>query len=384
MHLRSAAIAAALLSASLLAQTTAVVPSKSMVSNEGNWYSVYLFYGSTTAASNNAHTQGLYATSDITVNAGLMNGIAFKRTNYGLGAMTATTVNATLDLSVSGIAHTAPSTTFASNHGANRLQVFNGPLNLPAVPQSTWPGTWEPPVPFTVPFPYAQSMGSTLVVDWVTSGGTSGRVWYADATVIGYGSNTSALYQSNCKNSAGGTSGSWSYFTYQPYPGGQFTLSLFGYPGNVPSLNASVLVFGTQGPGGTFGGLTLPFLISSLGIPAQPNCQWGIDWLLDLPMTYTTSTSATGGSVRINTITMPNLPSLAGTSMFTQALSIDTDATTQLPVLYPSLAIKWNFGTGNKPPCSQVTRIADSAGAGVSPTGSTQLDQAPNFQLRFQ
>ncbi|MCC6672259.1 MAG: hypothetical protein IT458_14450 [Planctomycetes bacterium] len=376
-------VAAGLLSAALFAQTTAVVPSKAQITAEGNWYCWDLFHGNTVPGLNNSHTQGLYDMSDIPVASGSLVGISFRRSSYIRSWMTATRINAVLELSVSELAHTAPSHAFNLNHGANRVQVFRGPISLRDAPPSTWPGTWEPTILFHAPFPFVQGMGPTLVVDWLNSGSTSGRTWYADATTIEYGKWDGVIPQAECLHSAGRPVDNISMFRFQPYLGGSFLLRFTGYPSNVPSLNASVLAFGSQGPGGTFGGIPLPFEIRSLGIPAQARCRWAIDWLTEVPMKYTTSPS-TGGEIWIDPFDIPSLPSLAGRVFFTQPLSIDVDPLTRQPALFPGMAVRWTIGSGQQPACSQVSIASDPGGPGASPTGTVQLGQAPTFELRFQ
>jgi hypothetical protein len=371
-------LASVLLVLPVAAQTFSVVPSKAATSQEGKWYSVYLFYGSTSNSA--SHTQCLYDTSDVTTVAGLLNGVAVRRNNYLGGSQAASNVNVTIDVSVSPVAHNAASTTYANNHGPNRAQVFNGPVSLPARTMGAWPEPWESTIAFTAPLAYARPMGSSLVVDFSVNGGTS--VWYADACAIGYGQATTDVFQSNCRSSEGGSSGGYGYFTFQPYPGGPFTLNISGYPSNVPTLASSRMFFGLVGRGGMLGPFTLPVPFATLGIPAPANCALSIAPIVDVPVTYRTGTQPNQGSLNLASFNMPNDPSLSGQSFFTQAIGIDRNPVTMAPELFPSISIKWTFGTGNPVPATMVTRLADTNPP--SPTGGVVQSQAPVLQLRFQ
>lgn len=366
----------------LAAQTFSVVPSRAATSQEGKWYSVGLIYGTSTPGLNASHTQCLFDTADVSQIAGLLNGVAIRRNNYLGGTQAGTTVNVLIDTSVSSITHNTASTTFSSNHGANRQTVFNGPVSLPARTMGPWPEPWENTIAFTTPMPYARPMGASLVVDFVVTGNTAQNVWYADAYTLGYGSNTLDLYQSNCKHSEGGASNSWGYFTYQPYPGGQFTLNLSNMPGNVPSFGANRLIFGLRGTGGMFGPFPLPVAFATLGIPSPATCQFSVEFVFDVPMGYRTGTVPNGGSLNLPTFTFPNDPSLAGASFVTQGIALDTNPVTMTPEVFPTVGIKWTVGSGNPVPATTVQRLADSTPPSL--TGSVTQSMAVVLQLRFQ
>ncbi len=153
-------------------------------------------------------------------------------------------------------------------------------------------------------------------------------------------------------------------------------------PTNQPTFAAPRFIIGFTGVGGTWGGLPLPFLLSAVGLPAQPNCQWAQDYFIDLPMTYRTGTSGTSsGSLQAPSFTLPNNPTLTGASFFTQAICLDQDPVTQAPLLFPTYSSRWNIGTGVLPLGGVVSRIQDTTPS--SPTGGFRRE-IPVAQLRFQ
>ena len=361
------------------AQTFDVVPSKAAITQDGKYYSFSLLYGA--PANNAAHTQCLYDTTDVATIAGVLDGVAIRRDNYLSGTHAATTLNLTIETSVSAIAHSAASATFASNHGANRVMVFNGPVSLPARTMGTWPQPWENVLAFSTPVTYARPIGKSLVIDFITSGSSSGAIWYADAYVVGYGTSLPDLFQSNCRHSGNTTSSGFGSTAYQPYPGGEFQLSFTRMPMNVPSFNINALIVGARGVGGTFGAYTLPVPFATLGIPAPANCRLGVEYLFTMPMTYVTSTVSNQGSLQI-TFPFPNDRALIGASFVTQGVAVDTNPVTSAPEVFPTISLKWNVGSGDTVPASTVNRVADTTPP--APTGTVRVGEVPVLQLRFQ
>jgi hypothetical protein len=364
----------------LAAQTFAVVPSKAARSQDGKWYSPWLV-SSSNLGNTASHTQALYATSDIGVTAGTLNGLTFRRDNVA-GTYAATTVNMTIDLSITSLVHSAASWTFASNHGPSRVNVFRGPVSVPARTLGSWPEPWESMIPFSTPMAYARSAGNSLVVDVVTTRTTTGNPWFAEAYAVGYGSHTVDLHQPNCLHSDGGASGGYGGNTFQPYPGGPFSLHFSGMPANVPSFHANRLVFGLRGVGGMLGPITLPVPFATLGIPSPANCQWSSEFLCDAPMTYQTGTQPNSGLLSIGTFTFPNMPRLVGQSFVTGGIALDTNRTTQQLEAFPTITLKWTIGTGDQIPASQVIQFLDTMPP--MPTGQVFLGEAPVLQLSFQ
>lgn len=150
-------------------------------------------------------TQLLYDSTNFT-NAGITYPIRITRLQWRANATTATwaggtLANCTVDMSTAAVDHASPSTTFASNHGPNLANVFNGPLTF--IP-GTGAGTTVPGptvVDLTItPFVYDPNTGDLLIdcnvpvaagsgtgtqLDVQTTGSFASRVY--DSTNAGIG-----------------------------------------------------------------------------------------------------------------------------------------------------------------------------------------------------
>jgi hypothetical protein len=81
-----------------------------------------------------------------------------------------TITNCSLDVSTAAVDYNAISTTYDTNHGVDRAQVFSGSIPIAAGSSVAGvPGPWVVDVAFSAPFLYDPTAGD-LVVDWISSG----------------------------------------------------------------------------------------------------------------------------------------------------------------------------------------------------------------------
>ncbi|MBL8901389.1 MAG: hypothetical protein JNM84_27430 [Planctomycetes bacterium] len=97
--------------------------------------------------------------------------IAFRPDNGN--AMAAFSLGMTVDMSTGVTAANALSSTFASNHGADKTRVWNGRLDVPAQPASSNPAGFGVEIPLQTPFEYDPAAGPLVVEFIVTQGSGS-------------------------------------------------------------------------------------------------------------------------------------------------------------------------------------------------------------------
>lgn len=357
------------------AQSQVQLPATANVA-DGNYESPSLFWGS--FGSNRSHTQMLYPTADVGTGTATITALAFRRSSNSPYPNAATTVQLTIEMSVSTTPADAPSQNFAQNHGANRAVVFQGPVTLPASPAMAWPGSLLSDITLQNPFAYDGSAGASLVVDVTCSASTSHQIWRAAVQTVGYGTLIPEYIQSSCLTSEGDPSGGYGYNQFEPYPGGQFSLSLLGYARKA-SFQFSWLMIGFQGIGS---GTGLPIPLTSLGLPANPNCQLAVSPDIVVAMNYIPGSQGNPGAIAYGPVPLANNPGLTGLVFHTQALSVDYDNTMPAPLFFPSMAHRWTFGTGSRPTCGTVTRLDD--GVPANATGAVDTHAAPVLTLTLQ
>ncbi len=365
----------------LVAQNTFVVPSKANTTEPGALYydsapQSYPFWG-TTGTTTESRVQYLYDAADIPVNGVALNSVSVRQPRGY--TVTGTTVNTTITVSVGPNGPNGASSSFANNHGQNATVVHTGAINLPQLSAvSTWPAAWQTPIPFASPVAYQPAMGQSLVIEFQTTSNTAARSWTLEGYRAEWGFSRSEYYQSSCRNSGGNASGGWSWQPSGLVPGGSFYLNLSSYPSGTPSLANNALFFGVQGLGGQVGALTTPFALSSLNLPADPSCNWGISIINGFPMQYVDS--GTSGSLRMQSVGIPNDPNLINAQFYTQNLALDVDAA-GMPQLFPSIAIRWVLGTGNTVPCTRVSTIYDPSSPRT--TGSVARSEGAALQFGY-
>jgi hypothetical protein len=287
-----------------------------------------MFYGDSSLPSA-SRTQLIYPTSDISQPSAVWRSMAVRRPANLATFNPAITVNATIVISVSPLAYDAMTTTFASNHGPVPVTVHSGPLSLPARAQPpAWPAPWEV-LPFGTPFAFQQANGASLVID-VHQSRNPGPVWHVEVMWpdLGTQQNNQTSSLPNCRFSNG------SYNTFIVY-----TLPTLGNPWRVsyqplPPNRVGVGVLGTQGMGGTWGGLRLPIDLTPLG---APGCTWNVSVDVIVPLTNSGSSLYTWPDLLI-----PSDTALAGQTFYEQAFLVDPGANAL--GLATTWSSKWTIG----------------------------------------
>ncbi|MBK8979481.1 MAG: hypothetical protein IPM29_26575 [Planctomycetes bacterium] len=359
------------------AQTGFVVPSKATLAAPGAVWPDRSdqsgpFFGSTLSGWV-SRTQYLYDANDVPVASALLNACSVRSEHQY--ANVASTYRTTILVSQGPLTPDAASATFATNHGANPTTVFTGSVSLPATTVGGWPAAWQAPIPFASPVPFSRAAGGSLVVDFQTTV-TNLRSWYLEGYRIEGGMASQEFVQYACRTSTGNTSGNFSWNTEQLVPGGVLSFSFAGYPQNMPSLAINGLFFSRTGLGSSVFGMTTPFPLASLGLPASPNCQWAIELIGEgWPLTY----DAGSGRLTVPGTPVPNDPGLAGATLYMQNVATDTDPVSGAVSIFPSLAVRLTIGTGIRPAATRVSSESPS----LPPIGAVRLGNAATLRLHY-
>ena len=352
-------LASCVLGVGLRAQSV-IVPSDATVGPPAPWgpFSANVFYSSPLLGQKpDSRTQLIYATSDIPAPVAVWGSVAFRRPCKNrvttlINVNPAMTTNAVIQMSVSPRLWTDTNTSFAANHGPNLVTVFSGMLSLPMQPpQQVWPCPWEAPVVFGAPFAYAAAAGNTLVVDILQAGNTGTSWWLLEAYNRDFGHSVpNGPAQPNCKFGNGSLI-SFSV-SYLPFLGGSWYTSYGGpIPANLPAVGA----LGSQGAGGSWGPIPLPFDLTALG---APNCLLLVEALVTVPLAIT---GASSNTYLYPSIPVPQNPALVGTRFFDQPLFLDPLANAWGVVTGPSMT--WIVGSGNGALAREVSAVGNNAGA---------------------
>ncbi|MCC6671183.1 MAG: hypothetical protein IT458_08980 [Planctomycetes bacterium] len=355
-----------LLAAAAAAQST-IVPSAVATAKptSSQFYSSNVFYSTTSATTpHDCRSQSIYDTNDIAALAAIWTSLQYRRPQSLGNVNNPGTTTATVVLSVSPNAYSAATSTFATNTGPGAITVFNGPLNLPQSNNPpSWPAPWEAPIPFSGPFPYARTMGATLVIDILSVGYTATTPWYVEWTGRDTGrrdSNPNA--QSSCRFSNGSYNNAIGYRL--PIVGGQWYVN---YQGGLPTGLSGVGALGAQGVGGNWGGLTLPIDLGPFG---APGCSWSVSADFTVPISSSTAI------YQWPTLNIPNTPALGGAIFYDHAMFIDPPANAWGVVT--TWSSKWTIGTNRGAPGAMVYATGASA---LNPSGTLSLETVPSFQL---
>lgn len=359
------------------AQTAVLLPAMAATADGASADFSVLSAGS----SGRTHVQALYATSDLGVPSGMVHSLSLR--SLALTGLPAMSAYLRVEMSVSPLAFGAATTTFAANHGADRAVVFDANANFAAIPANqSFPPASLSPLLFPTPFAYDSSRGASLVVDLSNFGNSRGVTVPVGGITMGGGQAESVYVEGRCLHSQGSPSGAYGYQQYQPYPGGSFSLSFLGYPARRASLVNSVMLLGASGPGTNVGGLVLPALLTDFGLPAAAFCKLAVSPDVVLPMNYLQGTSGSTGVIAFGPMPIPADAGLTGSQFFTQALSIDHDNSMPEAQLFPSLALRWTVGTGNRPNCTTLARHNDTNPPAA--TGGLAFSQAPVVTLEVR
>ncbi|MEE2886607.1 MAG: hypothetical protein VX951_04170 [Planctomycetota bacterium] len=374
MHHTTFIATALLLASPGFAQT--ILPKSAATTSPGYWNYSFFFGSDGTRVKNEGHTQVLYAESELGSIVRTFTSLEVRRPQNLGNQNLALTGTMVLDMSSTPTAPSAASSTYAANHVANKTNVVNGQINLPARNRgSVWPDPWETAIPFTTTWIFIPMPGGSLVVDNQFSGNSSNRHWYLEGTRAQRGTRITNL--SACSaHSDGGKNRSISY--RQPQLGSTWFVNYGSMPSNVPSMNASFQILGVGGVGQAQWGLTLPINLSTLSLPSN-NCSLAVTDDFRLPMTYVTSTAGPNkGSLRGVTVPIPNNPQLGGMSFYDQAVGMDTNQTTNAPEIYMSWSSKWTIGSGIGDPISIVFNTGDNTAL----TGIVRQYEGPTIRLQ--
>ena len=380
-HIGTALFACLLLHGTAAAQSFVLPPSANVVSSYQT--NTTLLYGSrtTTWRRNEARTQILYDSTAIPIGAAVLKSLQFRTvtsTPIGPVQSPSTSIDLDINLSVSTTHHTAASKTFANNVGNAPAKVFKGKVHLPVGTSGTWPRPWQAAVPFTSPFVYIRTAGTSFVVDVVAKNSTSQYPWWLEEYGPDIGATRMYAPDIRCSTFNNRHPG----IQFRPdhvILGGTFWHSSCCYANNT-SLAQNAMVLGLRGPGEMAGNLRLPIDLQSLGISARPFCALMVDPLLTLPLKLTLGTgSAPTTRLSFGPVSIPNHPNFIHLEFFTQNLMMDSDPVTQAQAVYSSLAMKWRVGTGAKLPASNLYSRGDSTAA----NGSLYIGRAVTLRFNY-
>ncbi len=343
-----------------------VVPSGAKTKAPG-YFDYYATYGiKSSSVKNESHGQYIYDSADVG-GAATWKSLSWRRTRYVFSSNAATTFSMTIIMSNSPVKHDAPSSTFTANHGSSGSgtapkTVFSGKISLPANQRgNTWPEPWFVVATFTTPFVHARVKGGSLVVECLGSNNSAGLPYYCEGWRPDFGRrlNVSTACQFH---SDGGYNNGISYTL--PFVGGSWFVQYNGMPSNEPNMKKSISIIGTDGPGGTAFGKTLPVKISDLGFQDVCKVKVGTlanDLLTFLPMIYTADTSGAKnrGSIRLPKIAIGNNPSLGGLPFYSQPFCVDKPLG-GFDQVYMGWASRWFIGSGKGLPGSVVYRLFDN------------------------
>lgn len=196
----------ALLAVPAVAQNTTVIPF-GLTNTEGNTTNLFPWGRGNSLI----HIEFLYNSANFT-NANINGPIVISRLRWRAdGAPAAwaggTYGSARVDLSTAAVAHNAPSTTFANNHGPDKTMVHNGQVFVtPGETTGIGVGPYFVDLPLSTPFRYDPSSGSALCVEvQFAANGFTGGTTYLDIQTTN--SLATRVYNSTAWPSTTGTIG---------------------------------------------------------------------------------------------------------------------------------------------------------------------------------
>ncbi|MEZ5988419.1 MAG: hypothetical protein R3F30_04730 [Planctomycetota bacterium] len=328
------------------------------------------------------HIQNTFPMAEVPVTAAKVLGIAMRRNNYYGNAMYASATDLTVHMSTAAGAADQASSTFASNEGTNRAQVWGtggstATLNWPAAPyvnNGQQPLPFVLKIPFSNPFVLIASSGKSICIDYYitkrTSPYQSGPNTYEanlflDATGTVYGNRTeNGGYQSACKFSDGTGQGGIGYTRGGLTENGGAWYVNYTVPLNTIGV-ATISGYGVNTPNNPFNN---PIDLTAFG---APGCKWmvGLEtgfWVALKTTNYTSNASANWPQLQIPAGLKP------GTEFFDQGLFIDTKANKL--GLIPSWSSTWTIEKYYQPLVSTVYKHQDTTPP--STTGSVRRNFA--------
>ena len=390
-------LVAGLVTAGLAAQTQFEVLPRKALTKMGNGINTWSLNGSTSSR-NLQRAQQLIATSEFSVSAATFKAMWLRRSHIHQATNPAVTYNLVMRLAVNNAKLTNPSLTFATNLGTASTIVYKGKVSFPQRPlANNWPDPWEGPLPFQTNFAFRKTAGTTFIIDTTVTGP---KRWVLEHYQPEFGSwgveyAQPATCVTRSKDFGKPGRGVGTISREQLYPGGSFSVAFVptdsrgtppnvpGYPNNVPSFQNSFLMLALVGKTGTFGGHQLPVPISKLGVPVTVNsCALGIQWIIGLQVSLTyrrgiLPSFGNLGSLSISGVPIPASPSLAGFTLYLQALSDDNG------FLYPSSALWAKLGSGASVPGAVVYRTNDNPQSPSATARTVQKGAATAVRLSY-
>lgn len=263
---------------------------------------------------NGTHCELVYPTGDVGQASALWQAMAVRRPATGTTPNPAMTMNATIVMSVSPLAYSGVSSTFAANHGPAPVTVFSGTLSLPARAQpASWPAPWEV-LPFTTPFAFQSAAGQSLVIEITETNLSPSAPWNVEVDYpdVGTRQDNDTTVVSTCRFGNGVTNTSITF--NKPMLGNDWWVSYLSLPPNLKGIG----VLGASGIGGSWAGMMLPIDLTAYG---APGCTWNVSVDITVPLINSSSNVYTWPVLRI-----PSDPALAGETFYEQAALLDPSA----------------------------------------------------------
>lgn len=367
------ALPAALLAGAVAAQS--VVLPAAATQWQGRWGQTTLFYHNAwdPGVANEARTQLIYDLAEVG-DLHAVRAIAVRSWSEPVPNRSGR-IELQIRMSTSPQDPNRPSHVFASNEGPAPVLVFSGPVELPATTVGPWPPPWSVLIPLQTPFALAPAPGDrALVIDSSCWNSTVGEPWLTELYDTDVGLMDIELVQGECLGANGSPQLSASVSSELLIAGGYVGLLLGMYP-NQRILENNALAIGLRGAGGSYLGMTLPFPLRSIGMPAPENCQLGVEPLAAVPMSF----SASGGQGFLdtgNTLPIPNDPSLVGVRLVVQNLAL-MQFSTGVQV-FPSMTLGLTIRSGEEPNGTTVS----SAGNRNAATGFPSYRWPVAIELR--
>ncbi|MEZ5988124.1 MAG: hypothetical protein R3F30_03175 [Planctomycetota bacterium] len=382
------------LPAGLTAQTTQTFAMpKGAEKTQNKIYDSYLGYAGYDSQGNTAYTpihamEG-YATSDMPIAAAKVQAVNLRRNNYYGNQIYASTTDLSIHMSTGASDPTSWSSTFASNHGTNKIQVFGSggntkTLNWPADP---YVNNGQQPVPFNLkipldtPFVLVQTAGKSICIDYYITKRvhtyTSGSNTYHTFLILDGDGQATGNRVSNYKNSLSGckfndgkynntisyttggltdAGGTW-YVRYGSCPSGALgvaTLSAFGV-NNLPHA------------------WPLPIDLQAVG---SPGCYWNVGLEFGLPIPLKVDTN---GYAAWPNVTIP--AGLGGSSFFDQGLIFDKPTSTNKYGLVTTWSSEWQIAKSYTPECATIWKYKDTTPPATS--GSFYKNRAAIIEVVY-
>ncbi len=296
-----------------------------------------------------------------------ITGVSFRREGQNTSSYGAFTMVVNVWVSTAATPPSAPSATFAQNHGPDKQQVVTfGLVQVPAMPPPTAiPAPFDLSIPFDQPLAWTGGGPLCLEIQLVSKSTTQTVLfdWVSDnprlnprPTTLRYGSGCIATGQTAAVRLDGAGTGSWTTGGVSlTYTGSRFPASAM----------VGLLIGGSNAQ---FAGLPLPLALPGTAIAPSGTCSLLTDALLGIP-------AVTNGSGQLSfSLGLAATPAFNGLSLFTQAVTLDATANS------------WGVVSSNGVQHQVLAPWSNSLGtvyatSSFGPTGSVRADEG--FVCRF-